>query len=191
MNCPFCVIGAIHIAEENCEQDDEYGSPSGGVSTDDAREALKKNKVGRPPKDDSELGDPISAGRKRAAVVVPASKLGGRCEWAGLKYAGGGPKPIIGCIGRNATDRHHGPDKSTLNNSRPDDGLEFYNLHVICAFCHNAWHAANDRFYGENGKDDRPADNSEWIPTIEFRQHDPVTRASREELMMTEMERIK
>lgn len=47
--------------------------------------------------------------------------------------------------------RHHGPDKNTLNN---DPG----NVHRICHWHHNNWHALNDPDYdwskaGRNHKD--------------------------------------
>ena len=133
--------------------------------------------------------DPISTGRKRAAVILPDESMG-TCEWAYLKYAGGGYYPVVGCTGKPATDRHHGPDKSTFNNTRPGEGHT--NLHAICSFCHNAWHAANDPSYGPNGKDDRPADNSAWVPIgeSEYAQHDPNTQASLAEIMAAEAKRL-
>ncbi len=126
----------------------------------------------------SEYKDPVSTGRKRAAEMYPITP-GMTCEWAGLKFAGGGVKPIVGCIGRPASDRHHGPDKNTMNNA-PD------NLHRICDFCHNTWHAVNDPFYGE-----RPEHTKPFIPVgQEWSKHDPNTKATMDELLLAEKERM-
>ena len=129
-------------------------------------------------KDLSEYKDPVSTGRKRAAQMYPITP-GMTCEWAGLKFAGGGVKPIIGCIGRPASDRHHGPDKNTMNNAPG-------NLHRICDFCHNTWHAINDPHYGE-----RPDHTKPFVPIdLEFYAHDPKTKASQKELLEAEAERM-
>lgn len=105
------------------------------------------------------------------------------CEWAGLRYAGGGVEPIVGCAGNTIEevktgptrgDRHHGPDKNVLNNS-PD------NVHRICTFCHNRWHAANDRYYTEP----RPSADQPWLPSSahgECQPHDRATKATPEEI---------
>ena len=125
-------------------------------------------------KDPSEYADPMSSGRKKAARVAPI-KPGMICEWAWLANAGGGVVPIIGCPGRPASDRHHGPDKNTLHNNV---GV---NLHRICDWCHNQWHAKNDPFYGERP---RNADGSidatkPFVPEgVDVLPHDPVTRAT-------------
>ena len=129
-------------------------------------------------KDISEYKDPLSTGRKRAAEMYPITP-GMVCEWANLKNAGGGVVPIVGCIGRAATDRHHGPDKNTMNNAEG-------NVHRICAFCHNAWHGVNDPYYGE-----RPAPDKPFIPIAgEIKAHDPLTKATTEELLQAERERV-
>lgn len=99
-----------------------------------------------------ELKDILSTGRKRAARMYPIEE-GQRCEWAWKKNCGGGIIPIMGCSGRLAEHIHHGPDKSTVNNERD-------NISIICSFCHNKWHADNDKFYP--GK--RPTDESPWLP---------------------------
>lgn len=88
-----------------------------------------------------EYADPISTGRKEAAKKFPINP-GMVCEWAWLRYAGGGIEPIIGCPGHPAEAIHHGPDKNTMRNVEG-------NIHRICAECHNRWHAANDKYYGE------------------------------------------
>lgn len=128
--------------------------------------------------------DPISTGRKRAAVLYPL-KAGMVCEWAYRKNCGGGISPIMGCSGRPATHIHHGPDKSTLNNERE-------NISLVCNFCHNRWHVANDPFYPEP----RPADNSEWLPTggkkavpegAVIQRLDQMVKADKTEILLHEM----
>jgi len=103
------------------------------------------------------MDDPISTGRKRAALLY-AFPAGTICEWAWQENCGGGGFPVIGCSGRFATHIHHGPDKSTLNN-RPD------NVSIICTFCHNYWHGNNDRLYIPV---ERPKDNGTWLPPKHF-----------------------
>lgn len=140
----------------------------------------EKRGVGRPMLDVSDITDIRSTGRKRAAMMYPIF-ADMKCEWAGLKYAGGGVEPIIGCAGHiiqpvkkgaNKGDRHHGPDKSVINNS-PD------NVHRICSPCHNRWHAQNNKFYGE-----RPPASQPYLPLPEYelKQHDKVTLATAEEI---------
>ena len=125
----------------------------------------------------SDYVDPLSSGRKKAARVAPI-KTGDVCEWAWLQNAGGGVTPIIGCPGRPASDRHHGPDKNTLNNEL------FINLHRVCDWCHNQWHAKNDPHYGPRPANvDGTVDASlPFIPEGEFMPHDPVTRAKDEDV---------
>jgi hypothetical protein len=128
----------------------------------------EKRPVGRPViEDGADMKNPLSAGRRRANNIakIPEGYL---CEWTMLEFAGGGPKPIVGCVGNMAMDLHHGPDKATLNN---EVGI---NLHRICKDCHNRWHTLNDPFYGP----DRPADNNEWLPLEgECEPHDRHTVA--------------
>lgn len=115
-------------------------------------------------KRDSTLKDQQSTGRKRAAVAYPLD-YSAPCEWKGLRFAGGGKFPIIGCNGNTQRARHHGPDKNTLNN---EDG----NVHRICDFCHNRWHTQND---------------SEYTPGDFGANHDSKTTATIEEIMMNEI----
>lgn len=93
-------------------------------------------------KRDDALKDQQSTGRKRAAVKYPLDREA-PCEWQGLKNCGGGINPINGCIDGKQQARHHGPDKSVVNN---DEG----NVHRICHRCHNRWHAANNKSYDWN-----------------------------------------
>jgi len=90
-------------------------------------------------KQDEEVRDPHSTGRKRAAKLYPLDSSAS-CEWQGKSNKGGGKFPIQGCIDGLQQARHHGPDKNTLNN------LEG-NVHRICHGCHNRWHALNDPGY--------------------------------------------
>lgn len=151
--------------------------------------------VGRPISQPDEIEDVLSTGRKRAAMLYPIYE-GMVCEWAGLKNAGGGVVPIIGCKGNRLSpkkggdnelvqgDVHHGPDKNTLAN-------EPGNAHRICAYCHHRWHAANDKYYGkrpvrEDGKVDGtkpflPLPEHEWV------SHDPDTQATEIELEENEI----
>jgi hypothetical protein len=100
------------------------------------------------------------------------------CEWANLKFAGGGVVPIVGCIGRAATDRHHGPDKNTMNNAPG-------NVHRICSFCHNTWHGVNDPSYGP-----RPEQTLPFVPEGAYEAHDAVTKATTAELLDAEKRRV-
>ena len=93
-------------------------------------------------KRDASLKDQQSTGRKRAAVLFPLDREAS-CEWAKASPEnpkGGGKFPItFGCAELQKA-RHHGPDKNTLNN---EEG----NVHRICHFHHNNWHALNDPHY--------------------------------------------
>lgn len=132
-------------------------------------------------KEISEYKDPVSTGRKRAAQMYPID-VGMVCEWAGLKLAGGGVFPIVGCIGRAASDRHHGPDKNTMNNAEG-------NVHRICDHCHNTWHAANDPSYGP-----RPDHTQPFIPKgvakVDWFMHDATTKATVAETLAAETQRL-
>lgn len=116
--------------------------------------------ISRTYKREGTLKDQQSTGRKRAARLYPLDPEK-PCEWRGLKYAGGGGQPIIGCLDGTQQARHHGPDKNTLNN---DPG----NVHRICHKCHNRWHTEND---------------SSYTPDSIGHKHDPDTRATPEEIV--------
>lgn len=90
----------------------------------------------------------ISAGRKRAAADYEVDKTK-PCEWRFTKNAGGGLYPIIGCLNGFQVHRHHGPVKNTTRNERS-------NIHIICATCHNTWHAKNDAYYDETVYNELP-----------------------------------
>lgn len=128
-------------------------------------------------KANEEVMDPTSTGRKRAAKLKPIIP-GMTCEWAGLLSAGGGVFPIVGCDGVTLTPEkgnklhtgnvHHGPDKSTLNNTAN-------NLHAVCGRCHHRWHTLNDPYYPK----DRPANGAPFLPTEgEMLSHDRYTLAT-------------
>lgn len=132
-------------------------------------------------KENGEVTDATSTGRKRAAKLKPIIE-GMVCEWAGLLYAGGGAVPIIGCDGVRLTAQkgqeertgnvHHGPDKSTLNNA--DE-----NLHRVCGRCHNRWHTLNDPLYAK----ERPENGDPYLPLEgECRPHDKHTLATDEDI---------
>ena len=132
-------------------------------------------------KEEKTFKDPISTGRKRAAVMYPIS-VGQICDWAWHKQCGGGVEPIIGCAGRPATNIHHGPDKSTFNNDRES------NISIICTFCHNRWHVANDKYY----ELPRPEDNSIWVPTNNVGERKvyaltDIQKATKMEILTNEM----
>jgi hypothetical protein len=140
---------------------------------------IEKKGVGRPMSDPSDITDITSTGRKRAAMLYPIFE-NMKCEWAGLKLAGGGVEPIVGCDnhiiqptkGPDKGDRHHGPDKNVINNSPG-------NVHRICSSCHNRWHAKNNKYYGP-----RPGPDQPFVPLEEYEwtQHDPKTLATPEEI---------
>lgn len=150
----------------------------------------EKGNPGRPTLGPGEVTDPKSTGRKRAAMLAPIL-TGQVCGWANLRHAGGGVVPILGCNGHQLIekkggdeeqgfwqgDRHHGPDKNTLNNSV---GM---NLHSICVDCHHRWHALNDRFYDEDG---RPSAEFAFVPVEGYYLHDPLTTFTDEEFELAE-----
>jgi len=158
----YCVLGWF----EDCENPEDFfhkNSVALGIVPD--------QRIG-PVKEDEEVTDPKSTGRKRAVQVKPLTE-GMVCEWSNLKFAGGGCYPIIGCPGNPATNVHHGPDKNTLNNDQT-------NLHAICSTCHNRWHTRNDPTYSE----DRPGYT--WVPNGDWTPHDSTTMATVEEILKHE-----
>lgn len=132
-------------------------------------------------KEAHKVKDLQSTGRKRAAKLYPIPKEGQpgypmKCEWAGLKSAGGGVAPIVGCVGDLAKNIHHGPNKNTLENS-------VGNVHRICSQCHNRWHTLNDIAY----EGERPNGEVPWVPVGNYFNHDGVTLATPEDIANHEM----
>lgn len=115
-------------------------------------------------KDDNDVTDNKSTGRKRAAVLYPLDREA-PCEWQKLKFSGGA-KPIVGCVNGFQRQRHHGPNKDTLDNSSG-------NVHRVCDNCHGRWHTVNDEGYDWNA--------SEYAP------HDKTTVATEKELADNEI----
>jgi hypothetical protein len=187
--CLACRAGfpnECHFAWDPAEPDScgpVIFTPSGDVKSDDSSPANTGyiEDGFEAAKDISEYKDPVSTGRKRAAQMYPIEP-GMTCEWAGLAKAGGGVTPIVGCIGRPASDRHHGPDKNTMNNAQG-------NLHRICDFCHNTWHALNDPEYGE-----RPEHTKPFIPRgilgEDWFLHDAHTKATTADILAAETKRL-
>lgn len=166
--------GFCHCTEDGPVLFEPTGDNSAGNS--------EKKERGGQIKDQSEVTDLESTGRKRAAKLYPIPKEGEpgypmKCEWAGLKTAGGGVKPIVGCVGNPATHIHHGPNKNTLENS-------VGNVHRICVQCHNRWHTLNDAAYGE-----RPKGNIPYLPLEEntWVLHDGITQATPQDYAEHEM----
>lgn len=182
MNCLPCTVG-FHFECPDIHVDANVDLNSDGVEVlficccENGKELAVA--AVRALKADEELRDVESTGRKRAKEAKPI-KEGDLCEWAWLKNAGGGVKPIIGCKGNPATNIHHGPDKSTLNND-PDT-----NLHKICATCHNRWHTLNDPHYGE-----RPPHGAPFLPLSgECLPHDTETAATELDINMNDFKWI-
>jgi hypothetical protein len=185
--CVSCAAGfgplsCLNKPNEGCFENGEASSES--IFTDSSAVLLE-------PGEDAEANsagtekiyrDPVSTGRKRAATLYPL-KPGMVCEWAFKRDCGGGIVPIVGCTGRPASHIHHGPDKSTFNNDRD-------NISLICEYCHNRWHAANDLHYVEP----RPANGAEWLPSIPaegnplvIHRLDEAVRISKAEALAHEM----
>lgn len=180
MGCPMCGRGAHNFCLKSdcliCHPVESEGSNEGqgnsgsdqseSSSEDDWRRKTGQRKSIRGSgKRDESLRDQQSTGRKRAAVKYPLDR-DSACEWRGLLHAGGGTRPIVGCLNGKQQARHHGPDKNTLNN---DEG----NVHRICHTCHNRWHSRNDEGYIWGGI---------------YRPHDPVTKATDKEFWEAEQQ---
>lgn len=124
---------------------DECTTECDSCHPDLVKEAKKQlglgKSIGAPIKDDADVNDPYSTGRKRAAIKFPLYRTN-PCEWRGKKNCGGGLNPIVGCITGLQEHRHHGPIKDPLHNERG-------NVHRICTFCHNRWHELNNHVYDE------------------------------------------
>lgn len=192
--CWGCVVG-LHEECLDMTPVDDAGYNCCCFSKPKGSEERESREVGRPVANPEDITDVLSAGRKRAAMLYPIYD-GMTCEWAGLKFAGGGVEPIIGCDNNKLSskkggegelvqgDVHHGPDKNTLENGAG-------NAHRICAYCHHRWHAANDKYYGKRPtKEDGKIDGTKPflpLPEYEWVKHDPDTLATEEEIKENEI----
>lgn len=104
MSCAACAVGLY----EECVNPTPVEGREGwiypcGWDVEDSRPVKQRESRFLEP---DELSNDTSAGRKRAAMAAPIL-TGMECEWSGLKFAGGGVIPIVGCDGNrlaNATD---------------------------------------------------------------------------------------
>lgn len=187
--CGPCSVGLYEECENPQPGIEGFVIPCGSLEMSESPKAKEERELRILEPD--ELTDDTSAGRKRAAMVAPIL-TGMVCEWAGLKFAGGGPFPILGCqnntiaqvksneqaqaVGADEVGHiHHGPDKAVINNTA---GV---NLHRICTRCHNRWHALNDEHYGT-----RPHVSQPFTPVVPFYDHDSMTPYTSEELAIVE-----
>tara|TARA_R110002020_G_scaffold404912_1_gene614999 strand:- start:41165 stop:41917 length:753 start_codon:yes stop_codon:yes gene_type:complete len=190
--CAACAAGIFEECENATELEPGWIIPCAqkfSMAAGVVGGPTERGLVGRPPLDPSQVTDPKSTGRKRAKMLAPIS-TGQLCEWADLKRAGGGVVPILGCQGNRMIekkggedgyvqgDRHHGPDKGTMNNRV---GV---NLHSICVTCHHRWHALNDPFYDDEG---RPAAEFAFLPVEPYYSHDPNTTFTDDEWAEAEL----
>lgn len=165
---PMACAACGRNLHKECRKGCKKCHPSENISHPIVAEGLKENESTetsspRQPKR-TNLKDPLSTGRKRAAEIYPLDR-NSPCEWRGLRNCGGGLRPIIGCYDGNQQHRHHGPVKKTTRN-------ESGNVHRICDDCHVHWHELNDLIYDESKYNLLP--------------HDPV-EASTEELVQNKL----
>jgi len=185
--CLACVVGLFEECHhpQEVEGEPDYIIPCAvwlNEIVEPTRVEKERNPVGRPLSDPEDIKDVTSTGRKRAAAMHPILE-GMKCDWAGLKHAGGGVFPIVGCAGHVLKkkgahegnvwqgDLHHGPDKNVLHNT---PGV---NLHAICNQCHKRWHELNDPHY----ETPRPPAGKTWTPEGTYFGHDPMTLATDED----------
>jgi len=144
MACPRCASGFHeHCKSKPCCCSQETNVEEVEENEDEDEDERRQRRRGTWSKRDETLRDQQSTGRKRAAVLYPLDR-DASCEWKGLRFAGGGKHPIIGCVDGKQQARHHGPNKNTLANEQG-------NVHRICHTCHNRWHAENDEDYNWDG----------------------------------------
>jgi hypothetical protein len=141
MNCVPCGRGFHRECLTKCKKcHPEANVPPAELEDKDSDNALADQQEDSPRKPKkSNLKDPKSTGRKRAARLYPITP-GDPCEWRGKKNCGGGLRPIVGCYEGNQQHLHHGPIKDTVRN-------ELGNVHRICTSCHVHWHELNDLIY--------------------------------------------
>lgn len=160
--CLLCAEGFTELCESGCEKpkeksnDDQPKALPEILADTDWLEPEKRNsrkgqvldpnrkRDSRRKKNDGNLKDPHSTGRKRAVTLHGHANAELPCEWRGKANCGGGRFPILGCDNGVQENLHHGPDKNTLNNERE-------NIHKICSQCHNRWHTLNDPGYEWDG----------------------------------------
>lgn len=176
MKCIYCVNEQYYLCENPgdklCDEDTPPSttsfseSPRPTITAEEYAASYVPAKRGAPVKTGDTMRNVLATGRKRSIEIAPIEP-GDKCEWANLKFAGGGRFPIVGCTGSPAVDVHHGPDKSVLNNVRS-------NLHKLCKTCHNRWHTLNDPEFVPVR---RPASGATWtVP--DGLEHDPKTIAT-------------
>lgn len=192
--CMACVVGLFEECHNPQELGDGWIIPCAvrfSAIEADEKPVKRKGEIGRPMLAPGEVTDPLSTGRKRAAMLLPI-QTGMVCQWSGLKWAGGGVRPIVGCRGNTMAEvkkhadlpdgidsrgeRHHGPNKAVLDNSV---GV---NLHGICSECHHRWHELNDPHY----EGERREAEFEWLPSKPYYPHDPFTKATDEDFEESE-----
>ena len=137
--CGECELPTTTKEASNDQSDDISDGSNDGGPVRRFSSVNARSRASRAFKRDAALRDQQSTGRKRAARAYPLDKSAA-CEWRGNINCGGGTTPIKGCDDGMQLNRHHGPDKNTLNN---DEG----NVHRICSHCHNRWHSKNDPDY--------------------------------------------
>lgn len=140
--CAQCLFGYCQNCEGNCECTHQQIKEEVPNDNSDNANWRKRGATSRRHKRDAAIRDAESTGRKRAARLYPLDREA-ECEWQNASLdnpMGGGTHPITTGCAKKQENRHHGPDKNTLNN---DEG----NVHRICSLHHNRWHAANDPDY--------------------------------------------
>lgn len=186
--CQPCALGYHWECADPVERDDGMLLCCCTVGSVVSKAILDDDEDGR------EITNNLTSGRKRAARLVPIL-TGMVCEFAMLRYAGGGIIPIVGCPGNvlakvkkgadlpagtdSRGELHHGPDKTTINNAPGT------NLHRICSNCHHRWHALNNPFYPK----ERPGPEVPWLPVDGDRRcypHDAFTLATSDEVDKSE-----
>jgi len=177
MACISCGRGFYN----ECRSPDENGNPCGILEVSSG--SIYDNEAGDTrtfagprtegldwQKSDNDILDPKSTGRKRAAKLYPLDREA-PCEWRGLKFAGGN-KPIVGCANGLQRQRHHGPNKDTLDNAKG-------NVHRICDDCHARWHTLNDEGYSFFAEQTMPHDAETFATTEELAQNEIYWRVTR------------
>src|SRR5690606_35848992 len=103
--CMACVVGLFEECHNPEVLEDGWIIPCAVRFKFIEDEPVKREKgeIGRPLSDPKDITDIKSTGRKRAAIALPIF-TGMVCQWAGLKWAGGGAHPIVGCAGNTLAE---------------------------------------------------------------------------------------